>query len=146
MSSLRYLMNVEGISGRFNNLLYVPCTNRTNVGCIWPIVSPQSKFKLTDLYLLDGGHNGSKDFWIVQPEFIDSLVKHGCRRFHLGVTDFQLNKPQKIRQEFETFYNILRSMSNVQVEKTYLAQNNFPNLSPINLHFKLLDYLFENLL
>lgn len=109
-------------------------------------VSPQSKFKLTDLYLLDGGHNGSKDFWIIQSKFIDSLVKHGCQKFHIGVTDFQLNKPQNIRQEFEKFHKILLTMANVNVEKTYLAQNDFAHLSPINLHFKLLDYLFENLL
>ncbi|KAH7636400.1 hypothetical protein HUG17_10370 [Dermatophagoides farinae] len=238
MSSLRYLMNVEGISGRFNNLIYVPCCMKRTDRFVWPIVcyfggdiqnfhdemikqnnheflsyslenvakklsnrfnehdifivqpskminsfsfkqinitidssieacliafskgqivinqlarslhqvSPQSKFKLTDLYLLDGGHNGSKDFWIIQSKFIDSLVKHGCQKFHIGVTDFQLNKPQNIRQEFEKFHKILLTMANVNVEKTYLAQNDFAHLSPINLHFKLLDYLFENLL
>ena len=104
------------------------------------------KLKFNNLYLLDGGHNGVKDFWITQPEFIDSFIRNGCRNFHLGVTDFQLNKPQNIRQEFETFYQILCSKPGVNVEKTYLSQSDFPDLSPINLHFKLLDYLFQNLL
>ncbi|KAH9416157.1 hypothetical protein DERP_000654 [Dermatophagoides pteronyssinus] len=104
------------------------------------------KLKFNNLYLLDGGHNGVKDFWITQPELIESFIRHGCRNFHLGVTDFQLNKPQNIRQEFEIFHQILCSKPDVNVKKTYLAQCDFPDLQPINLHFKLLDLLFQNLL
>lgn len=113
-----------------------------------PNCNDTRQLKLLDLYFLDGGHNGKNNIWITDPKLIDALIINAeCRRFHIGITDFQLKKFNIIQYEVDRFQDILASRKddkNLNIKLTYLCQKQYKELPLIKLHFKLLDYLFQN--
>jgi hypothetical protein len=101
-------------------------------------LDPSNSFvkRVSDMYWLDGGHNGGFNTWVTDPKILEKLLQTSIH-VHAHVTPYQMNDSNRkwIGKEQKKFVSVLRRL-NAQVSSALHFEGEERSL---HIHFQVLN-------